>query len=48
LPRVLARVFVLENLGRIDDFAKIFGRCLGASMMRAMYSEPKDLLGEVE
>ncbi|MCF3652630.1 MAG: hypothetical protein L2C94_000390 [Aigarchaeota archaeon] len=48
LTGVLARVFVLENLVRIDDFAKAFGRCVGESTMRALCSELKDLLEEDE
>jgi len=45
---VLMRTFILENLGGIDDFAKIFGRRIGELKMRTLYSELKDLLEEVE
>mgnify|MGYP000600024883 CR=1 FL=1 len=48
IQSVLMRTFILENLGGIDDFAKIFGRRIGELKMRTLYSELKDLLEEVE
>ena len=33
---VLARLFVLENLARINNFANTFGRDVGESTMRAL------------
>jgi len=45
---VLAGVFVLENLDRIDDFAKIFGGCVGESTMMTLCKELMNLLKVVE
>jgi len=50
LPGVLARMFVLENLERIEDFTKAYAQHVGALTMRALCSELKDLLegGDVD
>jgi len=44
LPGVLAGIFVLENLGGIEGFARSYAQHLGESMMRTLYKELKDLL----
>jgi len=50
LPGVLARVFVLESLERMNDFAKIFGGCVGESTMRVLCEEFESMLegGDVD
>jgi len=44
LPGVLAGIFILENLGGIEGFARAYAQHLGESMMRALCKELKDLL----
>jgi len=44
LHPVLLRTLVLENLERIEDFAKAYAQYVGASTMRALCGELKDLL----
>ena len=44
LPGTLARLFVLENLGGVGDFARAYARHVGESMVRAPCGELKDLL----
>jgi len=44
LPGILARIFVLENLGRIDDFARAYAQHIGESTMKTLCNEIKDLL----
>jgi hypothetical protein len=39
---------VLENLGRIEELARAYAQYVGASTMRALCDELKDLLEEVE
>jgi hypothetical protein len=41
------RIFVLENPGRVEEFARAYAHYVGASTMRALCGELKDLL-EVE
>ena len=48
IQSVLMRTFILENLGRINDFAKTFGRRVDESMVRALYSGLRSLLEEAE
>ena len=48
LPGILARLFVLENLDGIEDFADAYAQHVGESMMRALYSELRSLLEAAE
>jgi hypothetical protein len=48
LPGILARLFILENLDRIDGFVRAYAQHVGESTMRALYDELKDLLEVVE
>jgi len=48
LHPVLARMFVLENLDRAEDFASSHGRYVGESTMKALCDKLKDLLEEVD
>lgn len=43
---VLAGMFILENLKRIEDFARACAHHVGESTMRTLCEEPKDLLEE--
>ena len=50
LHPVLMSTFILENLGRIDDFAKTFGRCIRESTAKALCGGFRSLLewGDVD
>jgi len=41
---VLMRAFALKNLERIEDFARAYAQHVGASTLRALCEELKDLL----
>jgi hypothetical protein len=38
------RIFVLENPGRVEEFAKAYWRYVGASTMEIIYDELRSLL----
>jgi hypothetical protein len=44
LPRILARIFVLENLGRIEDFAKTFRKFIKESTVKTLCDELKEVI----
>jgi len=46
LAGVLARMFVPENLERVEDFARAYAPHVGELTMRVLCEEPKDLLEE--
>jgi len=48
LPRILARMFVLENLDEIEDFARAYAQRIGESTMKTLCDEFKGLLEGVE
>jgi len=48
LHPLLLRTLVLENLERMDDFAKIFEKYIGESTMKTLCKELKELLEVVE
>jgi hypothetical protein len=46
LHPILARTFILDNFGRIEEFARAYAQHVGASTMRTLCDEPRDLLEE--
>jgi len=45
VARDLARLFVLENLGGIENFARAYAQHIGESMIKTLCDELKDLGG---
>jgi hypothetical protein len=40
------RTFILDNFGRVEEFARAYAQHVGASTMRTLCDELKDLLEE--
>ncbi|MCF3653354.1 MAG: hypothetical protein L2C94_004240 [Aigarchaeota archaeon] len=39
------RTFVLENLGRMDDFARAYAQYVGVTTVKTLCGEPKRSVG---
>jgi hypothetical protein len=44
LHPALMRIFILENLSRIEELAKAYAQHVGASIIRVLCDELRDLL----